>query len=341
MRVLVVSQMYPGPRDPDLGVFVAQLATALAERGHELDYAVLNHRDGGKRRYLELRETVRRSARPDVVWAHFLVPAGLIASSVDAPLVVTAHGRDVRNIGMLPGVGLLTGRVVRRASAVIAVSDYLRRELELRLPEATGKTVVIDCGVDLARFGSGDGARVGRPDDPTFVAVGTLSERKNVLRLAEAFGRLGRGQLLFVGDGPMRARLEGRDRIRILGRVPHDRVPLHLSQADVVCAVSLLEPFGQSLLEAMAMGKSVVATRYGGPPEFVPPKPESSLTLWTSTKSRGPSKRPSRSRHRTPRPAPRRRSTMSNFRLSAWRTFCVAPLKVGQSDLDERADRSL
>ena len=77
VRILVVSQMYPGPADPDLGVFVAQLADALAERGHELELAVLDRRAGGKRRYLELRAKVRRAARPDVVWAHFLVPVGL------------------------------------------------------------------------------------------------------------------------------------------------------------------------------------------------------------------------------------------------------------------------
>ena len=142
--------MYPGPEDPDLGTFVAALAEALRRRGHELELAVLDHRSGGKRRYLQLWEQARRAPRPDVVWAHFLVPSGLIASSVDAPLVVTAHGRDVRNIGTLPGVAVLTRRVVRRAKAVIVVSDYLRRELELRIPDApvpkgfpTGPVVII------------------------------------------------------------------------------------------------------------------------------------------------------------------------------------------------------
>src|SRR6185312_15576970 len=124
--------MYPGPDDPDLGTFVAQMERALRDRGHEIDLAVLDRR-GGKRRFLDLRARVRAAAgahRPDVVWAHFLVPAGLFAASVDAPLVVTAHGRDVRNVGAVPGIGRATARVVRRASTVIAVSDYLRRELE-------------------------------------------------------------------------------------------------------------------------------------------------------------------------------------------------------------------
>jgi glycosyltransferase involved in cell wall biosynthesis len=53
--------------------------------------------------------------------------------------------------------------------------------------------------------------------------------------------------------------------------VPHDEVPSWLSAADVVCGPALIEPFGQALLEAMACGRGVVATRVGGPPEFVPP----------------------------------------------------------------------
>ena len=145
--------MYPGPDDPDLGVFVRQLELALRVRGHEIELAVLDRR-GGRQAPVSRAARARSAppARPDVVWAHFLVPAGLIASSVDAPLVVTAHGRDVRNVGAVPGVAALTRRVVERASTVITVSDYLRRELELKLPEARGKTVVIDSGVDLERF---------------------------------------------------------------------------------------------------------------------------------------------------------------------------------------------
>jgi glycosyltransferase involved in cell wall biosynthesis len=270
LRILLVSQMYPGPDDPDLGVFVRQLELALRARGHEIELAVLDRRAGGKKRYLELRNKVRAAARPDVVWGHFLVPTGAIAASVDAPLVVTAHGRDVRNVGAIPGVGRITRRVVGRASAVIAVSGYLRRELELKVPEARGKTVVIDSGVELERFAAANGAA--ELERPAFVAVGGLTERKNPVRLASAFAELGRGSLTFVGDGPLRPRLEGREGVRVTGRVPHDQVPSLMAAADVVCAPSLIEPFGQSILEAMAAGRTVVATRIGGPPEFVPPE---------------------------------------------------------------------
>jgi glycosyltransferase involved in cell wall biosynthesis len=269
VRILLVSQMYPGPDAPDLGTFVAQMERALVERGNEVERAVLDSRAGGKARYLTLARRTRAAARPEVVYAHFLVPSGLIAALAGrAPLVVTAHGRDVRNVGAIPGVAAATALVVRRAAAIVCVSDYLRRELETRLPAAVGKTEVVSSGVDRERFAVAP-APAG---PPRFLCVGSLDERKNVLRLAEAFERLGEGTLTFAGDGPLRGELEGRERVSLLGRVPHDAIPRLLAGSHVLAQPSLLEPLGQALLEAMACGRSVVATRIGGPPEFVPPE---------------------------------------------------------------------
>jgi glycosyltransferase involved in cell wall biosynthesis len=268
VRILLVSQMYPGADAPDLGTFVAQVERALQERGHQVERAVLDTRAGGKLRYLELARRTLRARRPDVVYAHFLVPSGLIAAVAGrAPLVVTAHGRDVRNIDELPGIGAATRFVVRRAAAVVCVSEYLRRELETKVPEARGKTEVVSSGVDLEQFTlvpPAEGA-------PRFLCVGALEERKNVVRLADAFAQLDDGTLTYVGDGPLRARLEGRGRVRLVGRVPHSEIPALLADAHVLCQPSLIEPLGQALLEGMASGRSVVATRIGGPPEFVTP----------------------------------------------------------------------
>ena len=272
MRILLVSQMYPGPADPDLGVFVAQLEEALAARGHEFDRAVVDRRDGGWKRHgglvLDARTAARRF-RPDVVYAHFLVPAGLAAALASrAPLVVTAHGQDVANVGAVRGVGGLTRYVVGRAATVVAVSHWLRRELEAKVPAARGKVEVVDCGVDLERFSP----RPAPDGPPAFVAVGSLTERKNPLRLARAFERLGEGTLTFVGDGPLRPQLEGRSGIDVTGRLPFGDIPARIAAARVVCGPSLVEPFGQALLEGMAAGRPVVATSVGGPPEFVTPE---------------------------------------------------------------------
>jgi len=269
--------MYPGTADPDLGVFVANLERELAARGHEFERAVVDRREGGRARHVALARDALRAARrlrPDVVYAHFLFPAGLAAALASrAPLVVTAHGQDVANASR-PGIRAATRYVVGRAAAVVAVSEWLRARLESAAPGARGKTEVVDCGVDLERFAPRDAeaarAEVGwSPSGTAFLCLGTLSERKNVLRLARAFERRGEGELAFVGDGPLRGALDGRPGIRVAGRVGHEAVPTWIAACDVLCQPSLVEPFGLATLEAMAAGRSVVATRVGGPPEFV------------------------------------------------------------------------
>jgi len=271
MRILLVSQMYPSAEAPDLGVFVRGMEEQLVARGHTVERAVLDRRERGKTKYLRLARATREAARrfePDVVYAHFLVPTGLIAAVAGgAPLVVTAHGQDVRNVGGFPGIRTATRFVARRAAGIIAVSEYLRRELEAKVPEARGKTEVIDSGVDLERFTVEPAP--GGP--PRFLCIGALIERKNVLRLARAFDQLGEGTLTFVGDGPLRSELEGRPGIRLTGALQFDRIPAEVAASHVVCQPSLIEPFGQATLEALAAGRSVVATRIGGPPEFVTP----------------------------------------------------------------------
>jgi glycosyltransferase involved in cell wall biosynthesis len=151
---------------------------------------------------------------------------------------------------------------------VICVSHYLRLELETKLPEARGKIEVVSSGVDRERFAV-EAAPFGPPG---FLCVGALDERKNVVRLADAFVRFGEGTLTFAGDGPLRPQLNRRAGVRLLGRVPHDEIPRLLAECRVLAQPSLVEPLGQALLEAMACGRSVVATRIGGPPEFVPPE---------------------------------------------------------------------
>jgi glycosyltransferase involved in cell wall biosynthesis len=274
VRILLVSQMYPSAAAPDFGVFVQGLERELAARGHELERVVLDRRGGSKLRHALLAAravATARRFRPDVVYAHFLFPTGLgallAARAARAPLVVTAHGQDVANATEYPFTKPFIRRVVGGAAAVVAVSEWLRDRLVAAAPAARGKTEVVNCGVDLDRF-----PLLARTDGPApaYVCVGSLIERKNVVRLADAFARLGEGTLTFVGDGPLRPQLEGRDRVTVTGYLPHDRVPEQLARADVLCQPSLVEPFGQATLEAMACGRSVVATGVGGPPEFVP-----------------------------------------------------------------------
>ena len=279
MRILVVTQMWPGPQDPDLGVFVFDIVRELRRLGHDVQVCAIDRRGGGPAKYARLSAqavAAARRSRPDVVFAHFLFPAGgagaAAAAVARAPLVVMAHGTDVENARRSRVLRLATRAVTMRAAVVIANSRWLAA----RLAPQPGRVEVIDCGVDLEVFApraaASARAQVGWGDDgPAFLAVGSLLERKRVVELADAFERLGRGSLAFVGDGPLRKRLAGRPGVRLVGRVAHADVPAWIAASDVLCQPSRREPFGQAALEAMAMERSVVATSVGGPPEFVTP----------------------------------------------------------------------
>src|SRR5262249_26029899 len=155
---------------------------------------------GSRTKYLSLTREARAAARrfqPDVVFAHFLFPAGasgaLAARAAGAPLVVMAHGQDVANLGRIPGVTAATRWVLRRSSAVIANSRGPAGRLIERTRAAEEKIGVADCGVALDAFSPRPAEEARRELDwdgegPAFLCVGSLIERKNVVRLADAFG---------------------------------------------------------------------------------------------------------------------------------------------------------
>jgi glycosyltransferase involved in cell wall biosynthesis len=284
MRIQLVTQMWPSAENPDLGSFLVPLADEFERRGHEVDVTAISRRGGAQTKYARLLAAAiadARRTRPDVVFAHFLFPAGAAGAAASfagrCPLVVMAHGTDVANLTEIRGVRAATVPVIRRAAAVISNSRWLAGRLAASVPSAAAKTAIADCGIDLDAFAPADAGAARRElgwdgDGPAYLCVGSLIERKNVIALADAFGQLGRGRLAFVGDGPLRPRLEGRPGVRVVGRIPQTEVPQWVAACDVLCQPSLIEPFGQAALEGMAMERSVVATTNGGPPEFVPPE---------------------------------------------------------------------
>jgi len=112
---------------------------------------------------------------------------------------------------------------------------------------------------------------------PRIGYVGRLAAQKRPDLLVEAFGRLRtEAHLVVVGDGPMRAAVlaavrssPARDRITVTGFVPHVEVPQVLASLDLLVLPSAYEEMGSVLVEAMASGLPVVASRVGGIPAVV------------------------------------------------------------------------
>lgn len=291
LRIMCLSNMYPGPGDPDYGAFVEVMCDALERLGHQVTRVVIDSRAHGPLRtpakYLGLaRRAVERTRGVDVVYAHYLFPTGAIAAIcgrlLGRPWVVTAHGQDVRNLAS-PRLRLLSAPGVARAAAVVCVSRYLEQELRaagLDLPQVH----VVNMGVDLERFAPGDRdaarSRLGLPSGPLVLAVGGLTERKNPLRLLQAFTRVRAvhptARLAYVGDGPLRdaiaagaRRLGVETGVTMAGAVPNAAVADWMAACDVLALTSLVEPLGIVALEALASGRPVAATAIGGAAEVV------------------------------------------------------------------------
>jgi len=223
--------------------------------------------------------------RFDLVDAHYLYPDGVaaafVAKALRLPLCVTARGTDVNLIPRhaLPRRWLRW--MLRRADAAIAVAEALRREVAALAP-ATLRCVTLRNGVDLAKFRplerAAARARLGWPAErPIVLSVGHLIERKGHHHLIAALPKLPAGTLLkIVGDGEWRERLLRHaqetgvaDRVELCGRMAHDALHVAYSAADALALLSSREGWPNVLLESLACGTPVVATRVFGTPEVV------------------------------------------------------------------------
>jgi glycosyltransferase involved in cell wall biosynthesis len=233
----------------------------------------------------------RRARRADVVYATSMVTRSSAAAALARrPLVVKAAG-DVayersRRLGLFggdlvafqsaPGARLDAMRAartaaLRRARAIVFPSEFLRglaagwgldAERLHVVPNPTPKLEVEVIG--------GNGKRP-REAESTIVFAGRLFAAKALEVAFAAVEQLANVELLVVGDGEERARLEALagDRVRFLGSRPRDEVLEILRDADLVVLSSRWENFPHVLVEALAVGTPVVATAVGGVPEIV------------------------------------------------------------------------
>ncbi|MCK5560365.1 MAG: glycosyltransferase family 4 protein, partial [Thermoplasmata archaeon] len=162
----------------------------------------------------------------------------------------------------------------RRADHLICISEIIKKETK-RYDVPDDKMTVIHNGIDLKKFDTEENFRDELGLSGVVVGyIGRLEPHKGVEFLIEALRNLD-GNLLLVGGGSDQKRLEGlvkkmgiKDRVKFTGYVPYHDIPKYYASIDIVVYPTFYEPLGNVILESMAAGKPIIASKVGGIPEI-------------------------------------------------------------------------
>jgi len=255
------------PVIPKIGMNLAPLLLALSQ-------------------YSVLAGIIRDGYDFDILDAHYFYPDGVAAALLgrwlNKPVVITGRGTD---LNLIPAYSIPRRQIqwaAGRAAAMITVCQALKDSL-VDLGVAPERVTVLRNGVDLTLFqpfADADARAVARArygmTGLALVAVGQLIERKGNHLIVDALKGLPGAHLYLAGDGPERESLKAMatdrgvaDRLHLLGLMSHDELPRLYGAADALILASSREGWANVLLEAMACGTPVVATKIWGTPEVV------------------------------------------------------------------------
>ena len=252
----------------------------------------------------EFADRVRAFLKGDETLHSHFWDGGQVAQGLDwkGPWLHTSHSLGKRKLAAMPDADpaqyrdriRIETQVCRKCDLITAATELERKDLEELYGVDPSKVVVIPPGVDTVRFRPPEDKealrrKLGFPARPLVFTLGRLDQRKGFDLFFQAAARLlerdRANPPLFVisagaGDSPQqeeqRRKLEElisslgiRDHVWWLGVLPQGELPRYYGAADVFVLPSRYELFGIVMLEAMACGVPVVATRFGGPAEVI------------------------------------------------------------------------
>lgn len=231
----------------------------------------------------------------DLIQAHWVIPNAPVAIMVGSlrklPVVISLHGSDVYLAEKVKPVGWVARWAFKRAAAVTASSqDLLERAQKMGASLDPGRGVLIPYGADPASFNPLEDARseirqsMGiKEGEKILYCCGRLVYKKGfeyaIRALPEVLSKLPEVKLIITGKGDLEAELKAlavqlgvEKQVRFEGAVPHTEIPHYLAACDLFLLPSVIDKSGNvdglpnTLLEAMAAGRPVVASEVAGVP---------------------------------------------------------------------------
>lgn len=264
MRVLAITNIYPAPDRPYLGIFVQEQVNGLRAAGADVDVLFVDRQTEGMKTYFRLHHPVRERVerfRPDVIHVMYggVMAERVVARAWGRPVVVTFQGSDLlgenlsglaRKLISRVGIGFSL-RAAGRADGVVIVA----RSLEERLPRSVdrGKIRVIPCGIDLDRFVPLEGRACRRE-------LGWTEDTFHIL--ASVGDPMKRPELARAAAAALRARGVACE-LHFLRGVPNADVPRWLGGSHVFLMTSLQEGSPTIVKEALACSVPVVSVDVG------------------------------------------------------------------------------
>lgn len=229
-----------------------------------------------------LRRISKEGFNFDLIDAHYFYPDGVAAimlgRRLGKPVIITARGTDINLIPQYRLPRKMIQWAAAHAVGIVTVCQALKETLQ-ELGVAPEKITVLRNGVDLDLFRPVDRqaqrATLGL-SRTTLLSVGHLIERKGHDIAIRALAELPDVDLMIAGDGEEEAALRSlaralgvTERVRFFGAIPQERLKYYYGAADALVLASSREGWANVLLESMACGTPVIASRVWGTPEIV------------------------------------------------------------------------
>jgi len=223
------------------------------------------------------REYINKYGKPDIIHAHSIFNAGIIASKIKdkygVPFIVTEHSSAYARGLIYYWQYKYLKKLYNNTSKIIVVSPELGDLLIERFecPKSIVEFIPNKVDTDFFQLTDTNGG-----DKTIFLTIGFLRFIKGHHILLDAFANKFKGkkdiELWVGGDGPERWNLENQvydlgieSQVRFLGMLSREQVRDCIPVSDIFVLPSLYETFGVVLIEAMACGKPIIATKCGGP----------------------------------------------------------------------------